>query len=161
MRASGCRPLEACAGRRGAAFRERMSIYGDREACSHRLFVQARHVFAYCELGRLGWSGAWRPMVGVSIDFLVANGRRADGLYIHRSDPHGRVLDARADLYDQAFMLLALAHAARAWVRRPVRRRGGARRRPRFAMASAPRRLSRGRAICSALRRQRAFPVAS
>ncbi len=92
-------------------FPERMSIHGDREACPHRLFVQARHVFSYCELGRLGWNGAWRPMVGASIDFLVANGRRADGLYIHRFESDGGVMDARADLYDQAFMLLALAHA--------------------------------------------------
>ncbi len=95
-------------------FPERMSIHGDREACPHRLFVQARHVFSYCELGRLGWNGAWRPMVGRSIDFLVANGRRPDGLYIHCFDPRGGVLDARADLYDQAFMLLALAYAGRA-----------------------------------------------
>lgn len=95
-------------------FPERMSIHGDREACPHRLFVQARHVYAYCELGRLGWSGSWGRMVGANIDFLVGNGRRADGLYIHRFDSHGGVLDARADLYDQAFMLLALAHAGRA-----------------------------------------------
>ncbi len=100
---------------RGAPlFPERMSIHGDREACPHRLFVQARHVFSYCELGRLGWNGAWRRMIGANVDFLVANGRRADGLYVHRFDPHGGVMDARADLYDQAFMLFALAHAGRA-----------------------------------------------
>jgi mannose-6-phosphate isomerase len=101
-------------GREAPLFPERMSVDGHREACPHRLFVQARHVFSYCELGRLGWGGAWRPMVKASIDFLVAHGRRADGLYIHRFDAHGGVLDGRADLYDQAFMLLALAHAGRA-----------------------------------------------
>jgi mannose-6-phosphate isomerase len=95
-------------------FPERMSICGEKDPCPHRLFVQARHVFAYCEIGRLGWSGPWRPMVEANIDFLVARGRRADGLYIHRFDPDGGVFDHRADLYDQAFMLLALAYAARA-----------------------------------------------
>ena len=95
-------------------FPERLSIEGDRDACPHRLFVQARHVSSYCELGRLGWSGPWRQMVTANIDFLVKEGRRSDGFYVHRFDHEARVLDARADLYDQAFMLLALAHAGRA-----------------------------------------------
>jgi mannose-6-phosphate isomerase len=95
-------------------FPERMSICGQKEVCPHRLFVQARHVFSYCELGRLGWSGPWRRMVEANIDFLLARGRRPDGLYIHRFDHGGSVLDGRADLYDQAFMLLALAFAGRA-----------------------------------------------
>ena len=95
-------------------FPERMSIRGERETCPRRLFVQARHVFSYCEMGRLGWGGAWRDMVESNVDFLVARGRRADGFYVHQFDPVGNVLDGRADLYDQAFMLLALAHAGRA-----------------------------------------------
>ncbi len=95
-------------------FPERLSIRGEKDACPHRLFVQARHVFAFCELGRLGWTGPWREMVHANIDFLVEHGRRADGFYIHRFDHNGAVFDARADLYDQAFMLLALAYAGRA-----------------------------------------------
>ena len=95
-------------------FPERLSIHGERDACPHRLFVQARHAFSYCELGRLGWTGPWREMVEANVDFLVARGRRADGFYIHRFGPDGEAFDARADLYDQAFMLLALAHAGRA-----------------------------------------------
>lgn len=95
-------------------FPERLSIDGEKEACPHRLFVQARHVFSYCEFGRLGWSGPWREMVHANIDFLLERGRRADGFYVHRFDHGGEVFDSRADLYDQAFMLLAFAHAARA-----------------------------------------------
>ncbi len=95
-------------------FPERLSIHGEKDACPHRLFVQARHVFSYCELGRLGWSGPWREMVDANIQFLLDRGRRADGFYVHRFDPRGEVFDSRADLYDQAFMLLAFAHAGRA-----------------------------------------------
>ena len=95
-------------------FPERLSIHGEKDACPHRMFVQARHVFSYCELGRLGWKGPWREMVHANVDFLVERGRRADGFYIHRFDYKGDVFDPRADLYDQAFMLLALAHAGRA-----------------------------------------------
>ena len=53
-------------------------------------------------------------MVHANVDFLVARGRRADGFYVHRFDHKGSVFDARADLYDQAFMLLAFAYAGRA-----------------------------------------------
>ena len=99
-------------------FPERLSLHGEKHACPHRLFVQARHVFSYCELGRLGWKGPWREMVHANVDFLVERGRRADGFYIHRFDHKGEVFDRRADLYDQAFMLLALAHAGQA-LKRP------------------------------------------
>jgi mannose-6-phosphate isomerase len=95
-------------------FPERLSLLGERQPCPHRLFVQARHIFSYCEIGRLGWIGPWREFVADSIAFLLVNGRRADGFYVHRFDANGRVLDARADLYDQAFMLFAFAHAGRA-----------------------------------------------
>ena len=119
MRELGClmRPRYLWKAEPGAdvpLFPERLSIHGEKDVCPHRLFVQARHVFSYCELGRLGWSGPWREMVDANIDFLVERGRRADGFYIHRFDHKGGVFDARADLYDQAFMLLALAYAGRA-----------------------------------------------
>ncbi len=93
----------------GFLFPERLSIHAEPDACLHRLFVQARHIFSYCEIGRLGWTGPWREMAEASADFLLRRGRRADGFFIHCFDDHGAVFDARADLYDQAFMLLAFA----------------------------------------------------
>jgi mannose/cellobiose epimerase-like protein (N-acyl-D-glucosamine 2-epimerase family) len=99
---------------RAPLFPERLSMQGERDVCPHRLFVQARHIFSYCELGRLGWNGPWQEMVHANIDFLLERGRRADGFYVHRFDHEGEVLDARADLYDQGFVLLALAYAGRA-----------------------------------------------
>src|SRR5208283_2351181 len=95
-------------------FPERLSIEGERDACPQRLFVQARHIFSFCEMGRLGWTGPWREMVEASVHFLLRAGRKPDGSYIHTFDAQGAPLDLRADLYDQAFMLLALAHAGRA-----------------------------------------------
>lgn len=99
---------------RTVLFPERFLIEGEKTPCAHRLFVQARHIFSYCEMGRLGWSGPWREMVEASVDFLLDTGRRPDGFYIHTFDSEGVALDTRADLYDQAFMLLALAHAGHA-----------------------------------------------
>jgi len=98
----------------GQLFPERMSIDGVNDECPRRLFVQARHVYSYCEIGRMGWSGPWRDYVEGGVDLLLSKGRRPDGLYIHKFAPDGGVFDSRADLYDQAFMLLALACAGAA-----------------------------------------------
>jgi mannose-6-phosphate isomerase len=97
-----------------ALFPERLSLLGERDDVPHRLLVQARHIFAYCEIGRMGWAGPWRERVGQVVETLLAAGRRPDGLFVHSVDTNGHPVDPRADLYDQAFVLLALAHAARA-----------------------------------------------
>ena len=98
----------------GPLFPERMSIEGVHDAVPHRLFVQARHIFSYIQAGRMGWSGPWKEQVGRQIDAVLAHGRRADGFFFHKFALEGGAHDGRADLYDQAFMLLALAHASAA-----------------------------------------------
>lgn len=95
-------------------FAERLTRAGTADDAPRRLFVQARHTYSFCEMGRLGWTGDWRRLANGTVDYLLAHGRRADGLFIHVFTPDGAVLDARADLYDQAFMLFCLGHAARA-----------------------------------------------
>jgi mannose/cellobiose epimerase-like protein (N-acyl-D-glucosamine 2-epimerase family) len=97
-----------------ALFPERFSLEGQIDDAPRRLLVQARCIYAYCEMGRLGWSGDWRSMAADGIGFLLRRGRRDDGFFIHAFDAAGAVHDARADLYDHAFALLALAHAGRA-----------------------------------------------
>jgi mannose-6-phosphate isomerase len=105
-------PLWAPSARaRGQLFPERMSIDGVKDECPRRLFVQARHIYAYCEIGGMGWSGPWRDYVERGVDLLLRSGRRPDGLYVHKFAPDGSVFDSRADLYDQAFALLAFACA--------------------------------------------------
>lgn len=108
-------PLWAQAGRHpDGLFAERLDSTAQPDDAPRRLFVQARHVYAFCEMGRLGWQGPWQDLAGRTMDFLLARGRRPDGLFIHRFTSDGAVLDSRADLYDQAFMLFCLASAGRA-----------------------------------------------
>jgi mannose-1-phosphate guanylyltransferase/mannose-6-phosphate isomerase len=83
-------------------------------APGRRVRVQARQVYVYAKAGRRGWPGPWRAAVAVGLDALEKFFRRSDGLYRRLVDPRGAPLDESAELYDQAFVLLALAEAVKA-----------------------------------------------
>src|SRR5258708_37225750 len=89
-------------------FAERITLAGEPDADYFRTFVQARHIFAFVTIGRLGWKGPWRELVGETTKAVLRGAKRADGFYVHRLDAHVAALDSRADLYDQAFVLFTL-----------------------------------------------------
>lgn len=108
-------PLWSQRGRTASGlFAERMTHSGEPDGTYFRFFVQARHIFAFATIGRLGWEGPWRELIGETITALVNGARRADGFFVHRLDAAAQPLDTRADLYDQAFALFALANAGAA-----------------------------------------------
>jgi mannose-6-phosphate isomerase len=79
-----------------------------------RTFVQARHVFSFVTIGELGWEGPWRQLVAETVETLLSKARRPDGFFVHSLSADASVADGRADLYDQAFVLLAMATAGSA-----------------------------------------------
>ena len=89
-------------------FHDRLNLDGTPVPGPKRLRVQARQAWCYAQARRLGWQGpaeaAMRHGLGA-----VALGLDADGLY--RSAPGDRYagFDGMGELYDQAFVLLALA----------------------------------------------------
>lgn len=106
-------PLWSTEGRTNSGlFPERMSLSAESDNSYFRTFVQARHIFSFVTIGALGWTGPWRDLVGETTETLIRRAKRADGFYVHRLDADARSMDERADLYDQAFMLLALGTAA-------------------------------------------------
>lgn len=74
-----------------------------------RLRVQARQAFVYAEAGRLGWDGPWRDALSHGLDFMLSAFRRDDGLFRPSVTMEGTPLEGSPDLYDQAFVLFALA----------------------------------------------------
>lgn len=105
-------PFWSQAGRQPCGlFAERATRDGSPDASYFRTFVQARQIYSMVTAGRHGWDGYCDNQVRQSIDLVVENARRSDGLYVHRMTAHGGVLDGRADLYDQAFVLFGLASA--------------------------------------------------
>ncbi|MDC7676498.1 AGE family epimerase/isomerase [Asticcacaulis machinosus] len=79
-----------------------------------RLRVQARQIYSFCEIGRLGWDGPWRKIVEDALPAFVSRGVSEEGVFIHTYDDKGDVSNKSLDLYNQAFGLFALAHAGNA-----------------------------------------------
>lgn len=97
-------------------FRETIDLSGRVSGDFRRARVQTRQAYVYCAAGSAGWSGAWRGLVGRSLDRFDTTNLRPDGLYRTKVATDGAVLDDSASLYDQAFALFAFAAASRAGV---------------------------------------------
>jgi mannose/cellobiose epimerase-like protein (N-acyl-D-glucosamine 2-epimerase family) len=104
-------PLWAQAGYDHArgGFHERLGADGPVETDSRRARVQVRQVYAFANAPSMGWMGDPVPLVSGGLDFFLSHYRRADGLFRTLCAPDGAALDEQAFLYDQAFVLLALA----------------------------------------------------
>ena len=79
---------------------------------ARRTRVQARQIYVFCEGADLGWTDGL-PVARRGLDGLIVGSLRDDGLWVLSTDDAGRVVDETADLYDQAFVLFALAAAHR------------------------------------------------
>jgi mannose/cellobiose epimerase-like protein (N-acyl-D-glucosamine 2-epimerase family) len=79
-----------------------------------RIRVQARQVYCFARAAALGWRGDSQKLIANGLSCLRSYYRRPDGLFRTLVAPDGSALDDRAFLYDQAFVLLALAESQRA-----------------------------------------------
>ena len=108
-------PLWATAGvDADGAFAEALDSDGAQIGDFRRARVQARQAYVYSLASAWGWGAGYGALVERSLVRFEATNRRADGLYRTRVDTAGEVLDDTASLYDQAFVLLAMATAAEA-----------------------------------------------
>lgn len=101
------------------AFAEVLSQDGRTLAMPRRARVQARQIYVYAQAGLLGWEGPWRRVVTTGLDRLYADYLREDGLCRATLSPAGAPIDDSAMLYDQAFVMLALATARTAGIDDP------------------------------------------
>ena len=91
----------------GGGFHEKIGQDGQPIGKPVRVRVQARQTYVYTRAGALGWSGPWQAAMRHGLAFMLARYRRPDGLFRSTLDS----ADETIDLYDQAFVLFALAHA--------------------------------------------------
>ena len=102
---------EAGADRGDGGFFDTLDLQGRAIAGVKRARVQARQIVCYAMAGELGCAEPWREAMRHGWSFIASRHRRDDGLYIAFG---GSAAGGSADLYDQAFMLLALARLERA-----------------------------------------------
>jgi mannose-6-phosphate isomerase len=74
--------------------------------------VQPRQIYSVIEGGRLGWNGPWKQISCRALDWYLSCATGEDGTVVDKLAPDGSVLDPAFDLYNQAFVLFALAQVA-------------------------------------------------
>jgi mannose-6-phosphate isomerase len=95
---------------RHGGFFERIGMDGQPTHAPKRLRVSARQAHVYALGARLGWDGPADAACRHAIDYVLAR-RGDDGLYRNEASPDAAPLDGMGLIYDQAFVLLALAAA--------------------------------------------------
>lgn len=78
-----------------------------------RARVTARQIFSFATAGQLGWAGDVAGMVDYGLANLFRHHLPPEGIVIPTVAADGQVLRRAFDLYDHAFVLFALAAAAR------------------------------------------------
>ena len=78
---------------------------------ARRIRVQPRQVFSFARAPTLGWRGDIPSIVRRGIGYIEAEYLRSDGLFRTLVGADGEIIDDRALLYDQAFVLLGFAAA--------------------------------------------------
>jgi mannose-1-phosphate guanylyltransferase/mannose-6-phosphate isomerase len=91
------------------AFEEVVGLDGRHISASRRARVQARQLQVYAEAGRQGWRGPWKAVVETGLDQLRTAYLRLDGQMRTLLAADGSPLDETAMIYDQAFLIFALA----------------------------------------------------
>lgn len=91
------------------AFREALTWHGAPHDPRRRTRVLARQAFVYATAARDGVPGPWVRAAREGFAYFQRHARRSDGLYAACLDLDGRPTDPEARLYEQAFVILALA----------------------------------------------------
>ncbi|MFL5296679.1 MAG: AGE family epimerase/isomerase [Phenylobacterium sp.] len=104
-------PLWADVGVDGAhgLFQEGLDVDGRPVAGPRRARAQARQVFVFATAASSGYGERWLPTAREGYGRFVQHYRRPDGLFLRLAGPDGTPLETDADIYDQAFAMLAVA----------------------------------------------------
>ncbi len=101
-------------------FAEVIGMDGRPVQTSRRARVQARQIYVFAQAGQMGWRGPWKRCVDQGVDRLIADYLRDDGLCRTLLAADGTPLDETAMVYDQAFVMFALAMAKGAGCAEPT-----------------------------------------
>lgn len=97
-------------------FQERLHADGTPDlSAPRRLRVQTRQIYVYAHAAALGWFPGGKRLVEDGTAFLIERYRAPDGRpgYVSALTPDNSVANSLRDTYDQMFVVLALAWAAK------------------------------------------------
>ena len=97
----------------GGGFQEAITMLGRPVGEARRLRVQARQVYVFSEAGLGAWEGPWQALANAGWEGISHRYRRPYGAYRAAVSGQGEILNDTALVYDQAFVLFALAAMAR------------------------------------------------
>jgi mannose/cellobiose epimerase-like protein (N-acyl-D-glucosamine 2-epimerase family) len=116
-------PFWSTAGLDPCGFVEQVALDGSpAPAGFKRMRVQARQIYVYSHAHLMGWSGPAKETATRGLSFVIEYGWLDEGGWAKVLGEHGGVLDPTVDLYDQAFVILALAWYYRAFAERDALR---------------------------------------
>ncbi|HLP69079.1 MAG TPA: AGE family epimerase/isomerase, partial [Rhizobium sp.] len=95
-------------------FSEAISMNGKAVTAPCRGRVPPRQIYCFSEAGSRGWHGDWRTPVIEGLGYFDRVYRLPSGFYGALATREGALIDSNFDLYNQAFAILAFAHAAKA-----------------------------------------------
>lgn len=78
-----------------------------------RMRTMARQIYAFAMAGEMGWDGPYTDLIDHGLHFITRSGRTDNGGWASVLARDGSIIDKTEDCYDQACVLLALAHAHR------------------------------------------------
>ncbi|WP_292047263.1 MULTISPECIES: AGE family epimerase/isomerase [unclassified Brevundimonas] len=96
------------------AFEEVLALDGRRVPAPRRARVQARQILVYAEAGLNGWNGPWKSVTSTGLQRLRSLYLRPDGFMRTLLAADGAPKDETAMVYDQAFLIFALARVSAA-----------------------------------------------
>ena len=91
-------------------WRESLTSQGEPTDEPIRARVQGRQTYCYAMAGLMGWSGPWKVALAAGMS-AMQQCQNDDGLLHHVMDGQGNAMDNIPHLYDQTFVLMALAAA--------------------------------------------------
>lgn len=96
-------------------FREGIAPDGRPHDPRRRGRVQSRQAFVFATVAAEGFAGPWAEVARQGFDWYVRHGRRDDGLFVNALDAAGGVIDPTANVYEQAFAMLAMSALGAHW----------------------------------------------
>jgi mannose-1-phosphate guanylyltransferase/mannose-6-phosphate isomerase len=91
-------------------FHEALSPDGEPRPAPRRGRTQGRMIYVYAQAGLMGWQGPWRTAVAHGLDYVLTHFMRPDGLIRALVGVDSESLDDTPAIYDQTFVLLAMAN---------------------------------------------------